>query len=1360
MLKTNRLVAIDISKKLILLWILWHLFNPLQVFSNVGKFQSLWLEDGLPSRIVDSINQDNSGYIWIGTRRGLVRYDGIELTHFSKSRESDNSLSDEYIRDIVVSEDNKLWLATQKGGVNLFDPHQESFKSFTHNRNQKNSLSSNNIRTLLLVNDKELWIGTENGLDKLDIDSEKINHFKSGNNRLSLYSNLILALEKDQQNNILIGTSRGLNLYNSDSQTIQRIKLKDDSQPYIRVIKRAKNNSILIGTKNGLYRYRSNHHSFSIKKILNNKNVTSIEVDQSGNIWAGTLTNGLYLIEPDGLTKNYRYDKGFSESLRSNNILELFLDSSGVLWIGTFSSGVNWFDPNTLSFGFYNDSRDSIHCLRSAVIYSVNPDKNGGMWISTQNGLTYFHEAKSICKTYMHEKKNIDSLFSNTVLTSFTDSFGQLWVGTTAGLNRLIVNNEFSVAVKRVSKTIGIRQILEDSNNNLLFATLKGLFLKKSDSNQLDKITIEGFDLASVHIFSMDFDNANQLWLGTKQGFIRLNSDYSSAEMFDFSPGFEEPEQVHAVFNDNQGYIWASVEQLGILKLNQYGEELERFSKANGMPTDFGFMAIIQDDNNQIWISSTQGLIKINPQTKLIQSFQNHHGLQSDVFTIRSAKKTQAGGLVFGGWKGLNYFNPNNIKVNAHPPYSVINDFWYFNQKFRVIDSNKKFSLKKPVNFLQELELTHNDYIFGFEFSALHYSNPKLNKIAYKLDGFDPDWNITSAMNRKINYNNLPAGSYELKFKTSNSNNIWSEAAHKLKISVLPPPWKTWWAYLSYILISIGILISIIRYRTKQAILQAEILQLEVDRQTNQIKSQKQMIESLLEKKNDLFANVSHEFRTPLTLILGPINKLLKLSKSVDEKQQLQMARKNANRLLSLVDQLLIFAKASVIKSEKQRLYNLSARLDFICESFSSLVDEKNIVLESKLIPDVFIKSTPDAIEIIFANLLSNAIKYSPANGKVSVSMEVRGSKVWIEVADTGPGIANSELENIFERFTRLDSTASESGAGIGLAVVKELLEVNQAEISVSSVLTQGTKFIVGWTISSEKESVAGDETNFNQFIDLVKIESDHLQHSIESSVANRGEFKSADTVLIIEDNADMRSFVIQSMSAQYNCLNAKDGEEGIQVAIKEIPDIIVCDLMMPKMDGYQVARNLRADERTSHIPIILLTAKGDKESRLLGWKENIDDYITKPFDEEELLARVANLLTVRNILKRKVGANSLSKDSENQSILPEKEKLFLDKVNKVIAKNFHDNQFGRGQMAKKMAVSERQLQRKLKAIIDYNPSDYLREYRLKKAAQRLKDGYQVAQVTEECGFVSPTHFARCFKAQFGVSPKQYQSLS
>ncbi|WP_223787751.1 hybrid sensor histidine kinase/response regulator transcription factor [Marinicella meishanensis] len=804
--------------------------------------------------------------------------------------------------------------------------------------------------------------------------------------------------------------------------------------------------------------------------------------------------------------------------------------------------------------------------------------------------------------------------------------------------------------------------------------------------------------------------------------------------------------------SDNQGGFLLASEEVVLVHVDHQGqiEDLSGlFETVNNQPLIYEMIWV----DDALWLSSDMGIYRLNSNHSEVLHFGPEDGSINGGFIKKASHLGASGTVYFGGKQGLVAFKPEAIKTNLTAPKIVITKVNQLNKSLTMGEQLLGgFQLNQDVNQLKKMQLNHQDLTIGFEFAALDYASPEDNRYAFRLLGFNDTWNMVDAKNRTATYTNLNPGEYTFEVKAANKDGVWTEQPKSLAITVKPAPWFSPLAYALYVLTFVVALFAFIRYRTAAANRRAQQLEVEVNQRTQELKTQKQMVESLLDHKNELFANVTHEFKTPLALIKGPTDELLKEGELYPHKSKLNMIKRNANRLLVMVGQILKLSEVEQEQAVVRENQTVEPVLNMLFEAYAILARDKNIRLHLDNQSKSQIHATAEYLEMVVGNLLSNAIKYTGVGGEVTLSSMDQDGQVIITVKDTGSGIAEQDQSAIFDRFTRLDSHRNIQGTGIGLAVVKEITQANGGQVSLISELGQGSAFTIRMPQAQWQELVSMESTVVDQMVQ--KTAHEMVEDQLPTTAKKRS---AAIKLLVIEDNADMRTHIDDVLRDKYHCFYADRGQSGIATALKEMPDIIICDVMMPGMDGFQVTRILRHDAKTSHIPIILLTALNTKESRIKGWRENIDVYLTKPFDASELHATLGAVLNVRKILQQKTQASlGVSGTTENLD-LPKQDLKFVKNLKSVIAENYPDIMFMRPQLASAMAVSERQLQRKVKALVDDSPMNLLRDYRLEMAAAKLAEGLQVGVVGDDCGFSSVSYFAACFKKKYGMTPKKYQ---
>ncbi len=1311
-------------------------------FSSALEFNKI-KDVSLPlNQRINSVTYDKQGFIWLASKASLWRYDGYSIKPFHHLFK--NKIKS--IKKLYFDKNNTLWIGTEKNGLFKYDLGSNSIQNI-----ESRLLKNKSITAIDISGKSNIWLGTNNGL-MYSISTNLINQPLSFNEVTSSKGKYITSILDLSNGKLLVGTKQGLFYFNKISNQLTKINLFEDL--IILTIYQDFDKNIWVGTSKGVYKKIVNNDNFiAYKANIFDHPIPSVYVDEQ-KIWIGSFYNGLYSISKlSNKINHYKYHSSDPHSLSNNSVVSLTGDNKrSILWVNTFSNSINYINKDSLKFGVEDNSQDSVYCLKSQALGNLLNDGDGNSWITSHDGLIQYNSKEKICENHYLDSKNKNTFRTKLLNSAIITKKNIIWLATTKGLNKF--NKELSFIDTTYEKYIdeNVTFIHEQNNHNLLIGTHNGLFEFNPLSKQVNKISFTSQFINNVIMYSYSINQKKEIFFATSIGIatIKENKLIVHNKIQNQLPTRE----IYSVYFSHLDELWVGADSFGVFHFNVGSNLIGKYNQENNFIQTLSVFSFLEDNQNYIWAGTSNGLLKINPKLKKMHMFHTSDGLQGEVFSLNAATKFPDGKLYFGGRNGFNAFYPKDIMLNMTPPNIVLTDFTRFGKSVEVGVKEKDFLLKKDINKLQELTLTHKDYVIGFEFAALDFADPSRNKYAYMMEGLDPEWIYTNADNRRISYSNLKPGEYTFRVKGSNKDGIWNETGKSLKIVVKPAPWFSWWAYIIYG-ISFFILLSwYINRKNKANKRITKMLRIEVAKQTQELKAQKTKVESLLAKKNELFANVSHEFRTPLTLILGPINKLLKTNLPISSINDLKMVNRNANRLLTMIEQLLQLAKVS---NNEEILYfplETKPRIYEIVKSFTPLAQQKRIELSLNNNVESAISTTTDALDIILGNLLSNAIKYTQTGGKVTICSIVIDNKISISVKDTGSGLDQQQQKDIFNRFKRLDLHQNIQGIGIGLSVVESLLSVNNASMQIVSKPGEGSTFTVSFnTIEMDfEEPQKSSESLLLRQLTIETTDTNRVNTDTQSNLRMLKE-----SILIIEDNDDMRAHIADTLKDTYHCLLANRGKAGVALAIKHVPDIIICDVMMPEMDGFQVSRVMRSDTRTSHIPLVLLTALHDKESRIKGWREHVDVYLTKPFDAQELLIQLENILVIRNILKRKAGQQIKIGQTSN-SDLPKRDQVFVNKLNQLIVKKYKNPLYLRPQLASDMAVSERQLQRKLKALIDKNPMDLLREYRLSQAAIMLKDGYQVGITSDECGFNSVAYFSQCFKAQYGVSPKAYQT--
>lgn len=1282
----------------------------------------------MSGRYVRTITQDTKGFLWLGTEQGVSRFDGYEFKSTFDGSKADLKLSLSEVWSVAEGDDQSIWVGTNKNG--LFRIKGGAVVRY-NKQNKSINLPSDSIRVLTSIDDS-MVIGTDKGLvvyKNGEFIPKPINFEGS--------KSITSATKINSQKTIVSTFSDLFEIDNSLS--LKKLDIDIPKGEYIRKTFLLNQDELLVVTNTRIY-------TLELESLilmpsypeLENKSIVSVH-QYEGELWFGTIRDGLYKASLKAGSKAEKAELSDDDSQLI--ITSLLVDHSNTLWLGTFNNGLKYFTSR--SDAFTESYINNLECLKSRVVQSFLTFKDE-LFIGTDKGLfSLKHDGKECKNIVLPENEGSASVWS-------IKRKGQS-IYVTLGKYITELNNGKLKIVGSADSLI--YDLLEYDNRFLVGTAGRGLLIFNETESGVQSLSINGSFKTVYQMIQIQ----DEVYLATDNGLYLLNLN-NITETIKITEEFKINSFTH-----HNGKLYLATNQTRILVYDLSSKEL--YSKPfNNLDTSVKVEAYLVESDEIIWISTSYGVFRYNIADGTTQRYTSKDGLATNIFSRGSVHKAADDLLLFGARQGIATVNPKKLTHNEVPPKVVLTEL-RLNNKVVGVEQNHdtEFYLDNPIEYTKSLDIDYRAYLISLKFAALHYADPSLTQYLYKLEGVHEEWIETDSNNRLITLSTLPSGSYLLRIKARSLDGVLSQdqASVNLPITVSPAPWLSWWAYTIYIFTAVLLTVLFIRHRIKSLNERARELETEVEKRTREIKTQKSVIESLLDRKNELFANISHEFRTPLTLVLGPLEKEMQELSKPKNPRNFEIIKRNAHRLLGMVEQILKLSELNKEGSVSKVARDIRPILEEVVNSFYPLADISNIKLESSLDANCSVLLIDDALEVIVGNLISNALKYTESGGSVFVNAMVEGSQLKVTVQDTGVGIDSRYLNQVFERFQRINETSDIAGSGIGLSIVKELVIAHGGRISVESEKNVGTIF----TLTLET-------TNQLQVNRQYRKESiNHLTNTSSYTVVERltevesGQqvvHEEAISILIVDDNPDMRAYIADSLGDGYGFEFASRGEEALEIATEAVPDLVICDVMMPGISGFDVARKLRDQEVTSHIPILLLTAKGDKDSRIQGWNENIDGYMTKPFDVLELRTRVDNILAIRAILRKKVGAvlqitpGSLQPPNYQDSF-NKRDKEFLDKLNLSMQSNYSNPQYGRSQMASAIALSERQFQRKLKSLTDKAPSEMLREYRLNKAAEFLANGDPASLVADKCGFSSSSHFSVAFKAFFDTTPSLYQ---
>ncbi|WP_373522823.1 two-component regulator propeller domain-containing protein [Aquiflexum sp.] len=1302
--------------------------NPIFGQSDLS-FRQLSVNDGLSQNSVVSVTQDSVGFLWIATQEGLNRFDGREFKVFNKKFADITQESHLQLGKVFADGKNRIWIIPESSVPELLDPLKNEFIPI------KGINAANSLHEDL---NGEIWIGTFSG--QLFKWNESI---QSPDMVWTDPAREILDISDFDERQLLLTFKDGVVFLNTQNQAVTYFQLPNDNNIYSCAITDPEGN-IWIGTLNaGIWLISKGEKSIKpITSVFDNlpaniekRMILDIMMDTKGRIWAATYGQGIIQLNIKQKTSNnYVYQKQNPRSVYYNDILCLFEDYTGTLWFGTDGAGLSFHDTYLEKFNFFHNQQVPQN-INIDVVRALYVDEKDRIWIGTSGkGLTSFDPKTKTWKTLSSEGKSTNSILSDRVMSLMGDGAGKLWIGyQEEGLSIMDLEKGHFTHYNAESRvplpSNTIWKIFKDSEERFWLATRNdGLIQFDPQKGVVRKFTHDPNDSNSIpgnNIRTVEEGPKGQLWIGTEnQGIARFEIDserfYPIAHQHD-DPNSISSNSIKSLYFDGKNTLWIGTNGSGINALNIDNGALSRISTKDGLANDVIY-GILPDAADNLWLSSNKGITKIalQPSKNLayaITNYTNYDGLATE-FNTGAYFKNNDGSLYFGSLEGFYWFNSEDISLNEIPPKTAITGLYTFDQ---------------PITITEDIRLKHNQNTLTINMASLVFSSPDKNEFQYKLENHDDNW-VQSGNNHQARYTNLSPGEYNFLAKSSNYDGVWSEEPVSFQFTILPPWYLSTWAKLAYLLFFILAIVWIYQYlkwRWKTKIL-IQMKEEEADR-----------LMEIDRFKTNFFTNISHEFRTPLTLIAGPVERLMSQSENPVFKSQLNLIKQNSQRLLNLVDQLL---EVSKIKSGKLKLRiqkgNIGLLLQSIVSNFFYFAAEKDIRIRTDIPLMTEVWFDPDKIEKIVGNLLQNAIKYGRPGTEVLVKSKIKDSQLHLTVANHSMvKYTKEEISHLFDKFYKPDTKIE--GFGIGLPLVKDLVELHKGNIDLH--LEEKDFFEVNITIPVEKYA-------FRPELVIEEEEFDEIQKP-KGHEFIAGE--DAPLVLVVEDNFKVRSFIISELKPYYKIIEAEDGREGLFLALKKIPDLIISDVMMPEMDGIELCQTLKSDEKTSHIPIILLTAKSEEDNILKGLEVGADDYMLKPFGIKQLLVRIQKLIELRRDLRiRYSGKTSIA---PNEIAVTSTDEKFLEKIQNIVDEDLGDSNLTVDEFCKKLGMSRMQLHRKLTALTGLSTSAFIRDQRLRLALQRLeKSGDSISEIAYAVGFSSPSYFIKCFKETYQMTPNEY----
>jgi len=1374
-------------KHYILLLLVIFISPGLYAQNNRYQFLHLDITNGLSHNQVNCIYKDAQGFMWFGTMSGLNRYDGYTFKIFRHEANNPKSIIDDYISSISEGPGKCLWIET-RNGFSIYDPATGQFNNNVQAVQRSLKLPDTTVTKIEKDSKGNYWfMYTHLGVYVYNSSNGQIRHYSNKpGSAVILHNNDVASMAEDSNGNIWLVYNDGffemLDIrLNRISNRIDLLNKAGHNQNRFYSVTIDSDNDVWLYATNadiGLYLYSPAANTFrhidnqSVGSRLNTNVINNVVQADDGLIWIATDHGGINILDKKTSKITYLLNREDDDKSLRQNSLNLYKDNTGIMWAGTFKEGISYYHKNIIRFPLYSHFASDPNSLSFEDVDKFAEDKTGNLWIGTNGGgLIYFNRKTGKYTQYKHNPANNNSLANDIIVSLCIDHNQGLWIGTYfGGLDKFdgktfthYVHND---AVPGSISDNRIWSLMEDDSHRLWVGTFAGGVSIFNPEKQIFYSPFKPTDIWSPYVSSIFEDRDGNIWIGGYMGVAEVGKKDNRIIHYrhlEGTPNSLVADNVNSITQDSRGLIWIATRD-GLSILNPNTNKFTSLLKESGLP-DNSILNVLEDNSGIMWLSTSGGLCRItltgtaNNYSYQCKNFDEGDGLQGREFNMNAALKTSKDELIFGGGHGFNIFDPAAIQPNITRPNLVFTDFQLFNKTVEAgVPVNGHVILAKSIPATNSITLNHSDNVFTIEFAMLNYFNPSKVKYQYMLENFDKDWLSADNVTRKATYTNIDGGDYTFKVRASNSDGAWNPAYISLKIHVRPPFWKTPVAYIIYVLIVAGILL-LIRNRGIQKIKRQFAIEQEKKETQLIIEQERQEIERMHEidrLKTKFLTNVSHEFRTPLSLIMAPVDKMLHQTTGTDEKQQLNMIRKNARRLLNLVNQLLDFRKmeAHELKLNMQP-GDIVKFIKEISLSFGDIAQEKSISFAfDSDIDSLKISFDHDKIERILFNLLSNAFKFTSPGGNVAVLLNLINKEgltsfLEIKVIDTGIGIPEDKQKRIFDRFFQNDLPASviNQGSGIGLSITKEFVSMHQGEIFVESEPDRGSCFIIHLP-------VLVDDSHGAEYIEDDDSEAINISPAAGVDRSQTSEDKKK-TVLLVDDNDDFRFYLKDNLKDIFYIIEAANGKEGWQKALALHPDIMVSDITMPEMNGKDLCIKIKNDSRTSHIPVILLTALTGEEEELKSLEIGANDYMTKPFNFEILVSKIKNLLALQATFKK---TYTRQVDYQlNEPAIPSADEKFVKDIIGYINDNMLNPSLSVNELSKHMGMNRNTLYKKLLTVTGKSPVEYIRLLRLRKAAHLLEHSQMnIAEVSYEVGFNTPQYFAKSFKEEYNMLPSEF----
>jgi ligand-binding sensor domain-containing protein/signal transduction histidine kinase/DNA-binding response OmpR family regulator len=1343
------------------------LFISGNVFSqNKYRLKNISTTDGLSQSSVIAIHQDKLGQMWFGTRDGLNKYDGSRFTIFRNDVNDKSSISNNDI--LAIEEDNsgKIWVGTYNG-LNCYDPVKNTFTRYLHTKTN-HTISGNAVWSIKEIGD-EMWFGTSKGLTIYNIKTGQFNStFHSDTDNTTLPSNNILSILKTKKGQIWVGTTKGLCVLTGRKNgrfSFKNYPLNTNDLLTVQSLAEDRFSNIWIGTKNkGLLKFNPSTNQYisflSDEKYRElNTDIRALTIDKQGFLWIGAY-DGIYILGED---KSIQKINNSNNSNGIDKVKSVFLDQKGSVWIGCYYKGVNIWDVSNVNFSNYNQNSKKIP-MSFDVVSSIIADKNKNIYFGTEGGGITIYNPNTEATSYINSKSGQTT--KNDIKSMCLAEDHILWIGTFSKgisayntISKRIEDNRISSELNTLLKETGVYSIKTEGNGILWIGTFsKGLIRYNTISKAFQVIGNDNTKanyLTNNIVRTILVDKQKRLWVGTQNGLNLIGLQNfqpgtSAIKHFFFDASALAGDDILTLFQDSQHKIWVGTKAKGLHYFD--GKKFNRINLKIGNTVITSIHSILEDDDKNLWISTNQGIIKYSTSRKTIVIYDQKDGLASNEFNDNSALKLDANKFYFGSPSGATYFDARKISLNQYAPQVLITDLKIKNETINPQDSTA--ILEKSIGYTKTITLDYDKANFSINFAIPNYIRSKNNQYSYRLTGLENNWTITK--NTEAIYAIQNPGTYVFEVCGANNDGVWNKVPTTLTVVVNPAPWRSIWAFLLY-----GITIGLALYGLIWIMKSKARLKQKLDLEYLETKR----IEENNKAKLDFFTNISHEFRTPLTLILGPLQQILSNYNGTNEMyKKLLVIEGSANHLLSLINRLMDFRK---LENDQVKLESANGNIvKFTKEIFLSFIEYAkdggyDYTFETSQ-EEILVYFDRYKLERVFYNLISNAFRYTPKGGRINLKISHDHENLFIAVEDSGAGIAEEHIDKIFDLFFEvpLHNNVQKNynkGTGIGLSIVKNIVKLHKGNIDVTNQDTGGVVFKV--TLPLGRGHLSDDE-----IMDDFKISDDIVQYTTQLETGEITEPEDIEdfvvntekqTILIVEDHKVLRTFMKNLLKKEYNIIEAENGKIAFEKALQFVPNLIISDVIMPEMVGTELCSKIKENLKTSHIPVILLTSRSSLVYKFEGLESGADDYISKPFNLIEFKLRVKNLLKSTERLKNKFTSEDSFVPSEiTVSSLDEE---LLKKAFKIVEENISNEQFDIPFFCSELGVSRTMLFLKIKAWTNYTPNEFIHEIRLKRAAQLLEQNkLNVSEVSYKVGFNNPKYFSKCFQKKYGETPSQF----